>query len=65
MSTTSRPKFHAIIFIIWHFRFTNSVTYYGLLLSSVQLKGNRFLNFFVNGVVEIPANIIYLILIKR
>lgn len=36
-------------------RFANNLVYYGLIMSSAALAGNRFLNFFIMGFVELPA----------
>ncbi|KAJ8304388.1 hypothetical protein KUTeg_017971, partial [Tegillarca granosa] len=44
---------------------TNSLTYYGLTLTSSTLAGNRFLNYFLTSVVEFPGAICYLYLIDR
>lgn len=46
-------------------RMVNTLVYYGLLLSTHQLAGNRYLNFFLSGLVEIPAyTLSYFALIK-
>ncbi|XP_052061721.1 organic cation transporter protein-like [Mytilus californianus] len=45
--------------------FTNSVVYYGLTLQSVQLSGDRYLNFFISVGVELPAMITFIFLVKR
>jgi len=41
--------------LLW---FANCLVYYGLILSTPSLAGNRFMNFFIMGLVEIPANIL-------
>ena len=41
--------------IIFSNRFVNSLVYYGLSLSTSALAGDRYLNFFLSGLVEIPA----------
>lgn len=41
-----------ILFVNW---FSNSATYYALTLNSGALYGNIFVNFIVNGFMEIPA----------
>jgi len=38
--------------LLW---FANCLVYYGLILSTPSLAGNRFMNFFIMGLVEIPA----------
>ncbi|VDI68521.1 MFS transporter, OCT family, solute carrier family 22 (organic cation transporter), member 4/5 [Mytilus galloprovincialis] len=60
-----RNAFVCKIALIWMFTwFTNGMTYYGLLYSSVQLEGSRFLNFFVNGLVEYPSCVVFAILVN-
>jgi hypothetical protein len=39
-------------------RLTNSLVYYGLSLNTGTLVGSLYLNTFISGFVEIPANII-------
>ncbi|ESO88057.1 hypothetical protein LOTGIDRAFT_126895, partial [Lottia gigantea] len=43
----------------------NSVTYYGLFLTSSNLSGNRFFNYFLNAVVELPSLLFVFIAVKR
>ena len=47
------------------FRITNSLTYYGIMLISSSLAGDRFLNFFLGSVVEYPAAFMEFVLINR
>ncbi|XP_062579258.1 organic cation transporter protein-like [Saccostrea cucullata] len=51
-----------IVWIIW---FVNSITYYGLFLTSGTMSGNMYLNFFLNGIVELPSTFLYLFTINR
>ncbi|XP_062610624.1 organic cation transporter protein-like, partial [Saccostrea cucullata] len=51
-----------IVWIIW---FVNSITYYGLFLISGTMSGNMYLNFFLNGMVELPGIFLYLFTINR
>ncbi|XP_062608365.1 organic cation transporter protein-like [Saccostrea cucullata] len=51
-----------IVWIVW---FVNSITYYGLFLTSGTMSGNVYLNFFLNGIVEIPSIFLYLFTINR
>ena len=44
-----------IIQVVLCCRLVNSLVYYGLSLSTSQLAGDRYLNFFISGLVEIPA----------
>ena len=41
----------------YDFRFTNSMVYYGVLLSVGVLGGSLYLNFFLTSVIDIPSNI--------
>ena len=50
--------------IVWH-RFVNSLVFYGLSLSSTTIGGNDYINFFVSGAVEIPANLACLLILER
>eukprot|EP00918_Siedleckia_nematoides_P062039 GHVU01135349.1.p1 GENE.GHVU01135349.1~~GHVU01135349.1.p1 ORF type:complete len:454 (+),score=29.38 GHVU01135349.1:32-1393(+) len=48
-----RLRLYALIMcLLW---FVNSLVYYGLSLSTSELAGDRYLNFFLSGLVEIPA----------
>ncbi|XP_048750180.2 organic cation transporter protein-like [Ostrea edulis] len=51
-----------LVWIIW---FVNSITYYGLFLTSGSMSGNMYLNFFFNGIVEIPSVFLYMFTINR
>ncbi|XP_048750644.2 organic cation transporter protein-like isoform X2 [Ostrea edulis] len=51
-----------LVWIIW---FVNSITYYGLFLTSGSMSGNMYLNFFFNGIVEIPSVFLYIFTINR
>lgn len=42
---------------LFHFRFTNCLTYYGLSWNSPNLGGNQYVNYIISGAVEIPAYI--------
>ncbi len=46
-------------------RMTNALTYYGLTLLTANLAGNPYVNFLLGGLLEIPSNIIMLILLKK
>ncbi|XP_033726118.1 solute carrier family 22 member 6-A-like [Pecten maximus] len=51
--------------ITWYTWFINSLTYYGLYLSSVTLSTDRYFNFLINGALEIPAGVAVWLLINR
>ncbi|KAK7116571.1 organic cation transporter protein-like [Littorina saxatilis] len=52
-------------FILWYLWICNSLGYYGLTLTSSQMAGNRFLNFFLQGLVEIPAYVMVYFALRR
>ncbi len=43
------------LFYFLRTRFAASAAYYGLSLNAASLAGNKYLNFFLLGLVEIPA----------
>ncbi|XP_074651203.1 organic cation transporter protein-like isoform X2 [Tubulanus polymorphus] len=45
--------------------FVNTLVYHGLTLLSTQLAGNIYLNFFLSGIVEIPAYILCIICLQK
>ncbi|KAK3094647.1 hypothetical protein FSP39_004411, partial [Pinctada imbricata] len=52
--------------ILWYTWIVNSGTYYGLFLTSGSLSaGSRYLNFFINTLVEIPGAILFYLVIDR
>ncbi|XP_061190473.1 organic cation transporter protein-like [Saccostrea echinata] len=51
-----------ILWVVW---FVNSMTYYGLFLLSGTMSGNMYLNFFLNGIVEIPGIFLFWFFINR
>ncbi|XP_060076165.1 solute carrier family 22 member 16-like [Ylistrum balloti] len=51
--------------ITWYTWFINSLTYYGLYLSSVTLSTDRYINFLINAALEIPAGVVVWLLINR
>ncbi|XP_067665249.1 organic cation transporter protein-like [Haliotis asinina] len=51
--------------ITWYIWTVNSLTYYGLFLTATSLAGDRFLNFFLSCVVEIPGTISVYFMLKR
>ncbi|CAH1796213.1 unnamed protein product [Owenia fusiformis] len=52
--------YSGIMAFLW---FVNTVTYYGLALSTNNLSGNRFVNFFIGGIVELPAYLFIMFLL--
>jgi len=51
-----------ILFFNW---FVNSGTYYGISLSTSDLGGNPYINFLISAAVEIPANLLVLLVLNR
>ena len=47
-----------------YFRFVNSLVYYGLSLSTAELAGDRYVNFFISGVVEFIAYFITIFVLQ-
>lgn len=44
---------------------TNTFVYYGLNLSAVSLAGNKYFNFILSNVIEIPAHLLALLLVNK
>ncbi|ELT96398.1 hypothetical protein CAPTEDRAFT_94722, partial [Capitella teleta] len=57
--------FFDVISIDSFLRLANTGVYYGLILSTPSLAGDRFLNFAITGLVEIPANALALLAVHR
>ncbi|XP_052828501.1 organic cation transporter protein [Octopus bimaculoides] len=53
-----RPRRAMISINLWFNWFVNAMIYYGVTLNSVDMSGNRYLNFLLMSAVEIPANIL-------
>ncbi|CAG5119100.1 unnamed protein product [Candidula unifasciata] len=51
--------------IIFYLYFANSLSYFGISLSTPVLHGNQFLNLFLLGMVEVPAYILCLLVCDR
>ncbi|XP_059151413.1 organic anion transporter 3-like [Physella acuta] len=49
--------------IIWFTWITNTITYYGLFITSSSLVGNRYVNFILMSLVDIPGDISNLIML--
>ncbi|CAC5425496.1 SLC22A4_5 [Mytilus coruscus] len=62
LTNRSLLKISAIMTFIW---ITHSLVYYGLTFNSVQMAGNRFLNFFITVAIDLPAVLSYMFLVKR
>lgn len=46
------------------FRMVITMSYYALILNTTNLHGNPYLNFFLSAVVEVPAFIIAMLLLR-
>ncbi|CAH1265416.1 SLC22A4 [Branchiostoma lanceolatum] len=55
-------KFTLIMMFVW---WVNSLIYYGLSLNTDILAGDKYVNFFISGAVEIPAYIISSFVVHR
>ncbi|KAJ8319740.1 hypothetical protein KUTeg_001327 [Tegillarca granosa] len=51
--------------IIWYTWCVNSLTYYGLFLTSSTFAGDRFLNYFLSCLVELPSAFVFWSIINR
>jgi len=49
----------------WVSRFVCGFVFYGLALSVTSLGGNDYLDFFISGAVELPANLLVLATLVR
>ncbi|XP_074650760.1 organic cation transporter protein-like [Tubulanus polymorphus] len=58
-------KLRVYVFVMCSLWFVNSLVYFGLSLSTSALAGDRYLNFFLSGAVELPAYIQCLIVLGR
>ena len=52
------PKILKHLAIVGYLWFVNNLAYYGLSLSTPVLAGNLYFNFFLSGLVEIPATLL-------
>ncbi|CAG9130231.1 unnamed protein product [Plutella xylostella] len=53
------------VFVCSFLWITCTFVYYGLSINSVSLAGNKYVNFMLVGFVEIPANIVCLLILDR
>ncbi|KAL5005513.1 hypothetical protein ScPMuIL_018969 [Solemya velum] len=51
--------------ILWYAWIVDSLSYYGLFIISSALAGDRFVNFFLSALVEIPSTFALIALINR
>lgn len=54
-----------VLLILWFEWTVCNLTYYGIFMQSSDLVGNRFFNFIILAVVELPANALVLFAMKR
>ncbi|XP_074659000.1 organic cation transporter protein-like [Tubulanus polymorphus] len=57
MTLFREPILRRITFVLFALWFINNLVYYGLSLSAAVLAGDRFLNFFLMALVEIPSTV--------
>ncbi|KAK3750685.1 hypothetical protein RRG08_061907 [Elysia crispata] len=55
------PKLRAITLVMFYLFLVNAVAYFGIMYSTPELAGNRFVNLCLLGLVEIPAYIVCII----
>ncbi|XP_046846066.1 solute carrier family 22 member 15-like [Xenia sp. Carnegie-2017] len=54
-----------VTLISWNMWFATSLVYYGVSYGSVDLGGNRYLNFALSSIVELPSNVLSIISANR
>ncbi|CAH1775012.1 unnamed protein product [Owenia fusiformis] len=59
------PIMRRYTLIVWYLWMVNALDYYGISLSSSALHGNMYINFFLSGLVEVPAYIICMFALER
>ena len=66
-SNTGRKSilFACCVYVFVLCRMVITLVYYGLSFSAGQLAGNRYVNNFLSGIVEIPAYIISFFILGR
>ena len=47
------------------YRMAISLVYYGLTLSAGELAGNRYVNIFLSGLVEMPAYLAFFFMLQK
>ncbi|XP_041364028.1 organic cation transporter protein-like [Gigantopelta aegis] len=58
ISMFREPKIRIYCVIMFYLFFVISLSYFGTIFSTPTLHGNRFLNLFISGAIEIPALLI-------
>jgi len=51
--------------ISYVYRMAISLVYYGLTLSAGELAGNRYINIFLSGLVEMPAYLVFFFMLQK
>ncbi|XP_045215866.2 organic cation transporter protein-like [Mercenaria mercenaria] len=59
------PALRANTLILWYSWIVAAGTYYGLTLVSSHLAGDRFVNFFLSGLIEVPPLLLELYLFNK
>ncbi|XP_005089749.1 solute carrier family 22 member 5 [Aplysia californica] len=59
------PRIRLYTIIMFFLFFVNSLSYFGISLSTPVLHGNQFFNLFLLGAVEIPAYVICILVCER
>lgn len=54
-----------LLFSLLTYRFANALVYYGVSYSSVDLGGNRYLNFALISLVELPSNLLCIVAVNK
>ncbi|KAK6189117.1 hypothetical protein SNE40_005155 [Patella caerulea] len=60
-----RKKLALNTFILWYLWCTAALSYFGLFFTSSSLAGDKYLNYFLNALMEFPPALIFLLIIDR
>ncbi|XP_050403562.1 organic cation transporter protein isoform X1 [Patella vulgata] len=60
-----RKKLALNTVILWYLWCTAALSYFGLFFTSSSLAGDKYLNFFLNALMEFPPGLIFLLIIDR
>lgn len=55
------PRLRVITIVMFYLFLVNALAYFGIMYSTPELAGNRFLNLFLLGLVEVPAYILCIV----
>lgn len=65
LDVLKHPRLSLYAFVMCLLWFVNSLVYYGLSLNTSAIAGDRYINFFLSGLVEVPAYITCIFVLQR